>query len=102
MALPFVIPRACDFFDRFVFSARLTGRFFNPKQTRHPERSAAQIYRTMNGLWRGVEGPRRCLLADALWSFPTTNFNRSLKSHKLRAKRRADLSHNERFMARSR
>ena len=25
-------------------------------------------------LWRGVEGPRRCLLADALRSFPATNY----------------------------
>ena len=25
-------------------------------------------------LWREVEGPRRCLLADALRSFPATNY----------------------------
>jgi hypothetical protein len=29
-------------------------------QTRHPERSASQIHRVMQRLWRGVEGPRRC------------------------------------------
>jgi hypothetical protein len=30
-------------------------------QTRHPERSASQINRVTRRLWRGVEGPRRCL-----------------------------------------
>jgi hypothetical protein len=39
---------------------------------RHPERSAAQIYRTRDSLWRVVEGPRRFLLADVLPSFPAT------------------------------
>jgi hypothetical protein len=33
----------------------------NLPQTRHPERSAAQIDRVTQRLWRGVEGPRRCL-----------------------------------------
>ena len=46
---------------------------FIPPQSRHPERSAARIYRITDGLWRAVEGPRRCLLADALPSFPATN-----------------------------
>src|SRR6202046_4469200 len=27
-------------------------------QNRHPERSASQIYRVTQRLWRGVEGPR--------------------------------------------
>ena len=40
------------------------------KQNRHPERSASQIYRLTEGFWRGVEGPRGWLLADALQSFP--------------------------------
>jgi hypothetical protein len=31
-------------------------------QTRHPERSASWIYNVTQGLWRGVEGPRRCLI----------------------------------------
>ena len=31
--------------------------FFNPKQTRHPERSAAQICRITSALWRAVEEP---------------------------------------------
>jgi hypothetical protein len=52
-------------FDLFVFSCTSDRMFFNPKQTRHPERSAAQIRR----IWRAVEGPRRCLLADALRIF---------------------------------
>jgi hypothetical protein len=30
-------------------------------QTRHHERSASQIDRVTQRLWRGVEGPRRCL-----------------------------------------
>ena len=33
----------------------------NSRQNRHPERSASQIYRMTQRLWRGVEGPRRCL-----------------------------------------
>jgi hypothetical protein len=31
-------------------------------QNRHPERSASQIDRVTRRLWRGVEGPRRCLI----------------------------------------
>jgi hypothetical protein len=31
-------------------------------QNRHPERSALQIDRVTQRLWRGVEGPRRCLV----------------------------------------
>jgi hypothetical protein len=73
IAVHFVIPRACDFFELFVFSRHLTGCFVNLLQSRHPERSAAQIYRIMDGLLRGVEGPRRCLLSDVLPSFPATN-----------------------------
>jgi hypothetical protein len=30
-------------------------------QNRHPERSASQIHCLTQRLWRGVEGPRRCL-----------------------------------------
>jgi hypothetical protein len=46
-----------------------------PRQSRHPERSASPICRKQRTLWRGVEGPRRCLLADALGSFPAANYN---------------------------
>ena len=35
---------------------------FKLPQSRHPERSAARIYRVTQRLWRAVEGPRRCLL----------------------------------------
>src|ERR1700692_2140879 len=52
--------------------------FYNsklPPQSRHPERSASRIYRNQMALWRGVEGPRRCLLADALGSFLAANYN---------------------------
>ena len=31
-------------------------------ERRHPERSASQIYRISESLWREVEGPRRCFL----------------------------------------
>jgi hypothetical protein len=55
-------------------SAYLTGCSSAPSQIRHPERSAAPIYPITNGLLRGVEGPRRCLLVHALQSFPTTNY----------------------------
>jgi hypothetical protein len=40
-------------------------------QNRHPERSASQIYRVTQRLWRGVEGPRRCLFTHAVRSFST-------------------------------
>jgi hypothetical protein len=46
---------------------------FSPPQSRHPERSAEQIYRIRDALWREVEGPRRRFLADILPSFPAAN-----------------------------
>ena len=49
-------------------------RFSTAPQNRHPERSASQIRRIKKDLGRGVEGPRRCLLADALLGFPPTNY----------------------------
>jgi hypothetical protein len=72
--LPFVILRACDFIRSFVFFATPADGSQPPQQNRHPERSASQIYRIPEGLWRAAEGPRRCLLADALASFPATNY----------------------------
>jgi hypothetical protein len=51
----------------------------SPRQSRHPERSASLIYRKQRALWRGVEGPRRCLLADALGSFPAANYTEKIK-----------------------
>jgi hypothetical protein len=51
-----VILRACDFLSFPVFCTP-NRMFFNPKQSRHPERSAAQTYRIENGLWRAVEEP---------------------------------------------
>ena len=36
--------------------------FFKLPQNRHPERSASQMDRVTQRLWRGVEGPRRCLI----------------------------------------
>jgi len=54
--------RACDFFDRFVFSAQLPDDFSTPSKPVILERSATQIYRITNGLWRVVEDP-----GDACW-----------------------------------
>ena len=71
--LLFVIPSACDCFDLFVLSAYPTSFISSPRQSRHPERSASQIYRKQRTLWRVVEGPRRCSLADAIGSFPAAN-----------------------------
>src|ERR1700722_12731157 len=62
---------------------QLTNHLRLTKKTRHPERSAAPICRMTNGLTREVEGPRRCPLADALPSFPATNYKPNQKSHKL-------------------
>ena len=43
-------------------SANLFKMFFvKLPQNRHPERSASQIDCVSQCLWRGVEGPRRCL-----------------------------------------
>jgi hypothetical protein len=36
-------------------------------QNRHPERSALQLDRVTQRLWRGVEGPRRCLVSPMLF-----------------------------------
>jgi hypothetical protein len=45
-----------------LISANLFGMFFfKLSQNRHPERSASQIHRVTQRLWRGVEGPRGCL-----------------------------------------
>jgi hypothetical protein len=44
---------------------------FNLSQNRHPERSASQLYRVTDAELRGVEGPRRRSLANALPSFLT-------------------------------
>ncbi len=39
-------------------------------------------------LWRGVEGPRRCLLADALRSFPATKTMKEIKKSQRRDDKR--------------
>src|ERR1700760_3432326 len=56
--------------DPCVFLRTQSDVFQPPPQNRHPERSASPIYRITQDLWRVVEGPRRCLLADAIRSFP--------------------------------
>ncbi len=44
-----VIPRACDFFDPFVFFVQRSRCFSTPPQSRHPERSASEIDRITEG-----------------------------------------------------
>ena len=67
-----VILSACDFFDLSCFSAYSTSCIQAPRQNRHPERSASQIDRVTQRLWRGVEGPRRRLITPGARSFSTT------------------------------
>ena len=74
-ALPFVIPTEAKRSGGICSSADLSWKCFST------ERSASQIYRITEGLWRGVEGPRRCLLAGALRSFPATDYKGNEKSH---------------------
>jgi hypothetical protein len=66
-------------FRAFCIPNRMFFCFSTPQQNRHPERSASQIDHVTQRSWRGVEGPRRCLLADALQSFPTTKLQAKLK-----------------------
>jgi hypothetical protein len=77
--LSFVILRGCDFFDFSCFWYIQPECFSELPQDRHPERSASRIYRLTEGLQRVVEGPRRCLLADAIRSFPATNYKENQK-----------------------
>jgi hypothetical protein len=74
-----VILRGCDFFDFSCFWYTQPECFSELPQDRHPERSASRIYRLTEGLQRVVEGPRRCLLADAIRSFPATNYKENQK-----------------------
>jgi hypothetical protein len=65
---------ACDFFDLSVF-LHTQPDVFNLLHkavilSEAPRRFIA--YRRI--LWRGVEGPRQCFLADAIRSFPATNY----------------------------
>src|ERR1700733_13737553 len=48
-------PVTFSIFSRFLHPTRC---FKFPPKRRHPERSASQIYRITEDLWRGVEGPR--------------------------------------------
>jgi hypothetical protein len=69
---PFVIPSAAEGpAVRPGSGAKVSVPLVLP-QNRHPERSALQIDRVIQRLWRGVEGPRRCLSCPAARSFSTT------------------------------
>jgi hypothetical protein len=72
--LPFLSSREPVTFWHFRPSCTSIQLYCKPQQSRHPERSASQIHRITRALLRGVEGPRQCFLADALWSFPTANY----------------------------
>ena len=89
--LPFAITLFLSLGEPVTFSfAHPTRCFSTLPQNRHPacpgmpwERSASHICRRTKGLQREAEGPRRCLCADAIRSFPAAN----IKSLKLRAHR---------------
>jgi len=92
----FVIRRACDFFDLHLF-LHTTQPFFNAQTTCHPcsEAPRGSVAQQMvesaksKSLSRAQpREPRRCLLADAAWSFPAANQKENLKSHNLRAQPR--------------
>jgi hypothetical protein len=76
--LPFKTPVTFSLFSCFCISNQLY--FISPQQSRHPERSASPIYRKQGALWRGVEGPRRCSLTDALASFTPDPFKLLFKT----------------------
>ena len=59
--------------------------FFNPKQNRHPERSAAQIYRITNGLLRVVEEPVPSV-AEGTPAMLVGRYSLELSNHKLQSK----------------
>ena len=50
-----------------------------PPQSRHPERKRLAALSHTTGLRRGAEGPRRCLLADAVQSFLAKAMRKSRK-----------------------
>jgi hypothetical protein len=61
---------------------------FNLPQTRHPERSAAQIYRITDGLWREVEEPVPSV-AEGTPAMLVGRCPSELSNHELQAKRAA-------------
>ena len=67
-----VILRAWDFLD--LSCSCMSNQLYlqAPKQSRHPERSASQIYCITRALWRGVEGPQDAYLAYEVRGFSTT------------------------------
>jgi hypothetical protein len=79
---------------RSPISANLFGRqkksektlvfcIFTSPQKRHPERSASQMYRVTQRLWRGVEGPRGAYLTHAARTFSTTEARTGRSRHGL-------------------
>ena len=59
---PLVIPSAAERSAVRPGSRTKVSVPFVLPQNRHPERSASQLDRVTQHLWRGVEGPRRCLI----------------------------------------
>jgi hypothetical protein len=60
-------------------------RFFNPPQSRHPERSAARICRITDALWRGVEEPVPSV-AEGTQAMIVGRCSSKLSSHKIQSK----------------
>ncbi len=82
----FVILEACDVLIFLCFSHSRPD-VFNPstKPSSCLPRRAVGAKRLADlshneGLWREVEGPRRCLLADAIQSFSATDYEENLRS----------------------
>src|SRR6266702_3140516 len=92
VALPFVIPRGCDFFDFSCFWYTPPECFSELPQDRHPERSASRIYRLTEGLQRVVEEPvlsvaegtPRMIVGRCSLQLSDRKLQRKIKSHKLR------------------
>src|ERR1700684_2498033 len=86
-ALPFVIPRACDFFESSrVFCTRPDVFQFPPKN-RHPERSASQIYRITEGFMARSRRTPEMLVGRCSSELSGHKLQGNQKSHKLRPKR---------------
>jgi hypothetical protein len=85
----------------FPLSSREPVTFFDLRAFRTPQMCVKPLSKTVilseaprrsshTGRFYGAQSkdPRRCLLADAIRSFPATNYRENQKSHKLRAQPR--------------
>ena len=102
VTLPFVIPRACDFFDLFAFFAPDQMFFQSPQKRRHPERSASQIYRITEAFMARSRRTPAMLVGRCSSQLSSHRLQGNLKSHSLRAKPRDLLFVNRPLMHRER